>query len=238
MMNEPTDILRFHDVTIAADRGHESGISSLNLSLAPGDLAVVLSEKEQVRLPLADAAEGLVAPARGTVAFLGEDWQTMAADRAAAQRGKIGRVFEGESWLSGLNVDQNITLAQRHHTRRPVKEIEEEATRLCRVFGLPGLPRDRPSNARWQDLQKAACVRAFLGAPILILLENPTAGIYADVIAPLISTAREARERGAAVLWTTNELQAWNNPELLATARQRVLGPPTCVMEEAGEATR
>jgi len=236
-MNESTDILRFHDVTIAPDSDRESGISSLNLSLSPGDLTVVLWEKEQVRIPLADAAEGLVSPVRGTVSFLGEDWQTMAANRVASQRGKIGRVFEGESWLSYLDVDQNITLAQRHHTRRAVKEIEEEATHLCRVFGLPGLPRGRPSNARWQDLQKAACVRAFLGAPILILLENPTVGIYADVIAPLINTVREACERGEAVLWTTNELQAWNNPELRATARWRVLGSPTCVMEEAREAT-
>ncbi len=237
MRNESTDILRFHDVTIATDSEHESGISNLHLSLAPGDLAVVLLEKEQVRIPLADAAEGLVAPVRGTVTFLGEDWQTMSPDRVAAQRGRIGRVFEGESWLSGLNVDQNITLAQRHHTRRPVQEIEEEATHLCRVFGLPGLPRGRPSNARWQDLRKAACVRAFLGAPILILLENPTVGIYADVIAPLISTVREARQRGAAVLWTTNELQVWDNPELRATARWRMLGSALCVIEEPEEAT-
>ena len=129
MMNESTDILRFHDVTIAADREYESGICNLNVSLAAGDLVVVLLETEQVRIPLADAAEGLVTPVQGTVTFLGEDWQTMTPDRAAAQRGKIGRVFEGESWFSGLNVDQNITLAQRHHTRRPVQEIEQEATR-------------------------------------------------------------------------------------------------------------
>ena len=237
MRNESTDILRFHDVTIAADREHASGLCNLKSSLAAGALVVVLLEKGQIRNPLADAAEGLVAPRQGTVTFLGEDWQTMTPDRAAVQRGKIGRVFEGESWLSGLNVDQNITLAQRHHTRRPVPEIEEEATHLCRVFGLPGLPRGRPSNARWQDLRKAACVRAFLGAPILILLENPTVGIYADVIAPLINTVREARQRGAAVLWTTNELQVWDNPELRATARWRMLGSPLGVIEEPEEAT-
>jgi len=237
MMNEPTDILRFHDVTIAADREDESGISSLNLSLALGDLTVVLWEEEEVRIPLADAAEGLVTPVRGMVTFLGEDWQTMAADRVAAQRGKIGRVFEGESWLSDLDVDQNITLAQRHHTRRPIKEIQKQATQLCRVFGLAGLPGGRPSNARWQDLQKAACVRAFLGAPILILLENHTVGIYADVIGPLINTVREARERGAAVLWTMNELQVWSHPELHATGRCRMTGSQMHVMEEAKDAT-
>jgi len=47
MMNESTDILRFHDVTIAPDSDHESGISSLNLSLAPGDLTVVSWENEE-----------------------------------------------------------------------------------------------------------------------------------------------------------------------------------------------
>lgn len=237
MRNESTDILRFHDVTIAADREYKSGMCHLSSSLAAGALIVVLLEKDQIRNPLADAAEGLVSPVRGTVTFLGEDWQTMAPDRAAAQRGKIGRVFEGESWLSDLDVDQDITLAQRHHTRRPVKEIEQEATQLCRVFGLPGLPRGRPSNARWQDLQKAACARAFLGSPILILLENPTAGIYADVITPLISTMREARRRGAAVLWVTSELQVWNHPALRATTRWRMLGAPVGMIEEAEEAT-
>jgi phospholipid/cholesterol/gamma-HCH transport system ATP-binding protein len=237
MMNESTDILRFHDMTIAPDREHELGISNVGLSLAPGALVVVLLEKEQVHVPLADAAEGLVSPVQGTITFLGEDWQTMAANRVAAQRGRIGRVFEGESWLGDLDVDQNITLAQRHHTRRPVTEIEQEATQLCRVFGLGGLLGGRPSNARWQDLQKAACVRAFLGAPILILLENPTVGIYADVIAPLIDTVRRARQRGAAVLWTTNDLQVWNHPGLNATARWRMLGSPMCVIEEVEEAT-
>ena len=236
-MNEPTDILRFHDVMIAADREHESGIFSLNLSLKPGDLTMVSWENEEVRIPLEDAAEGLVAPVRGMVTFLGEDWQTMTADSAATHRGKIGRVFAGESWLSDLDVDQNITLEQRHHTRRPVKEIKLEAIQLCRVFGLTGLPGGWPSNARWQELQKAACVRAFLGAPILILLENPTVGIYTDVIAPLINTVREVRERGAAVLWTTNELRVWNNPELCATERWRMLGSPIRMIEEAEEAT-
>jgi ABC-type sugar transport system ATPase subunit len=71
----------------------------------------------------------------------------------------------------------------------------------------------------------------------LILLENPTVGIYTDVIAPLISTVREARKRGAAVLWTTNELQVWSHPELRATARCRMIGSQMRMMEEAREAT-
>lgn len=236
MMSAPTDILKFHNVTIAPDSEFGLGLSNLNSTLIAGDLAVVLLEPEQVRIPLADAAQGLLAPEQGTARFLGEDWQTMPVDRVMHQRGRIGRVFEGESWLSDLHVDKNITLAQRHHTRRPRKDIEAEASRLCRVFGLPELPRGWPSSLQSQDLQKAACVRAFLGAPVLLLLENPTRGVYDDLIVPLIKTVQDARQRGAAVLWTTNEPEVWNHPDLRASLRYRMRGSPMQVMEAAERA--
>jgi phospholipid/cholesterol/gamma-HCH transport system ATP-binding protein len=235
-MNEPANILKLHDVSITADNASGPSLCNLNSSLAAGDLVVVFLEKEPARSLLADAAEGLVAPAQGVVTFLGEDWQTMTPDRVAQQRGRIGRVFEGECWLSDLDVDQDITLAQRHHTRRVRKDIEAEAIQLGQVFGLPELPRGRSSGVRWQDLQKAACVRAFLGAPVLILLENPTSGLYADVIAPLLKTVHAARQRGAAVLWTTDQLDVWNHPELRSTTRCRMNGSQMQAMDEAESA--
>jgi len=224
MMNARTDILKFQDMSITVDSAQGAGIGNLSLSLTAGDLAVVFAEKEQVRILWADAAEGLVAPAQGKVTFLGEDWRTMTANRVAQQRGRIGRVFEGECWRSDLYVDQNITSTRQLKTRRALEEIEgKEAIQLRRVFGLPELPRGRPGRGRWQDLLMAACVRAFLGAPDLILLENPTSG-HSEGIVPLLKTVHAARQRGAAVLWMTNDLQLWNHPELRASTRCRMDG--------------
>ncbi len=42
MMNKSTDILRFHDVTIAADREYKSGMGNRNSSRAAGALVAVL----------------------------------------------------------------------------------------------------------------------------------------------------------------------------------------------------
>jgi phospholipid/cholesterol/gamma-HCH transport system ATP-binding protein len=236
-MSASTDILHIQDLTIATASKWGSGLCQGNAWLAPGELAMVLLDKQTAPCPLADAAEGLVAPVRGTVAFLGQDWQDMSADRAAQQRGRIGRVFEGESWLSDLNVDQNITLAQRHHSHRPVHDIEREANDLCHTFGLPGLPRCRAASLSAQDLQKAACVRAFLGAPVLILLEEPTRDGAADLLPALIMTAHAARQRGAALLWTTLDPQVWGHPELRATTRWRICGWPASSLQKEGEVT-
>lgn len=87
-------------------------------------------------------------------------------------------------------------LAQRHHTGRDEEEIRREAANLARMFRLPGLPLWAPDRVRRQDLRKAGCIRAFLGRPQLILLENPTLGVYADIIAPLVNAVNPARRAG------------------------------------------
>jgi phospholipid/cholesterol/gamma-HCH transport system ATP-binding protein len=224
-------ILEFGSVTVDSSSDYETGLWNVSFRLNPGDLLLVRIERENERLPLADASEGLVPPAEGTVRFLGDDWQGLPADRAATQRGKIGRLFEDEGWISDIDVDENIMLAERHHTRRTEDDIIDEALRLSRVFGLPGLPRGRPGRMRRWDLRKAACIRAFLGQPTLIIIEQPVRGVYADVMAPLLSAAQSARSRGAAILWTVTDPQIWNNPAVRATTRARMLGSELHAME-------
>jgi phospholipid/cholesterol/gamma-HCH transport system ATP-binding protein len=221
-MNAP--ILNFAEVTIRSSLQYETGLSDASFALSPGDLLLVRIERENERLPLADAAQGLLGGDQGTISFLGEDWRELSADRAAAQRGKIGRLFDDEGWISDLDVDENILLAQLHHTDRSEAEIMDEALTLARVFGLPGLPRGRPGEARRWDLRKAACIRAFLGRPTLIIIEQPIRGVYADVTAPLLNAVQSARRRAAAVLWMVTDPQTWKTAAVQATARARMRG--------------
>ena len=162
-------------------------------------------EEGLARLPFADVAEGLVEPDAGRVAFLGEDWRMMPPNRSAERRGKIGRVFETHAWISNLDVDENITLAQRHHTARPEDEIVQEAEALVRQFGLGELPRVRPAVVRRSDLRRAEWARAFIGEPQLIILENPTKDVYVDALPGLVGAVKAARGRGAAVIWMTDD---------------------------------
>ena len=42
----------------------------------------------------------------------------------------------------------------------------------------------------------AACVRAFLGEPILIILERPTVDVQSEIMPGLMHSIRSVRERG------------------------------------------
>lgn len=223
-MTMSTAILNFSNVTVPSGSHYETGLSDVCFKLGAGDLLLVRIERENERLPLADASQGLLQPDQGEVSFLGEEWTHLNSDKAAARRGKIGRLFEDEGWISDLDVDENIMLGQLHHTNRTEGEIMDEALKFARVFGLPGLPRGRPGKVRRWDLRKAACIRAFLGKPALIILEQPVRGVYADFIAPLLDAVQSARRRAAAVLWTVTDPEIWKHAALHATASARMHG--------------
>lgn len=236
-MGESKAILELTGVTVESDPAYDSPVWNVTLRLGPGELALVRLERGAVRLPLADAAEGLAEHYDGTAMFLGRDWRAVPAGEGAALRGRIGRVFDavgigaaGTGWVSNLDVDENIMLAQRHHTRRPSLEIEAEAAKLARMFGLPGLPRARPAQTRVPDLQRASCVRAFIGTPDLILLERPAQGVYPEIMPPLINAVRSARARGAAVVWLTDTAAVWSDRGIRPTWRCVMSGSQMLVL--------
>ncbi|MCB1739701.1 MAG: ABC transporter ATP-binding protein [Gammaproteobacteria bacterium] len=193
-----------------------------DMRLAAGEIVLVHVARPAQGSLLADACVGVLRPAQGRVRFLGQDWQALSLREANALRALVGRVFYRGNWLDHLNIRDNVLLPLMHHTTRSSRALIEEAQGLARQFGLPGLPDGFAEFSERGDLQRAACVRAFLGSPRLIVLEHPTAGIFEQVLPALVRTLRAACERGAAVLWITPSLSVWHAPMLPASRRLRI----------------
>ena len=218
-VHESDEVLRFENVSIEADESYDSDLWQAELTLNRGALALVRVDASQKRILVADAAVGTIEPNEGAVYFNRVDWQRMSPRDLYEARGKIGRVFEEIGWISNLDIDENIALPHRYHFRRDREELYDQAAELSQLFELPGLPRGRPSYARPADLQRAACVRAFLGEPQLLILERPERDAYPDIMPPLLASIRAARNRGAAVLWLTAEPGVWNDPKIGVSLR-------------------
>jgi phospholipid/cholesterol/gamma-HCH transport system ATP-binding protein len=207
-MPEPLTILTIDSAECAAKSGGSLAVQRLMLREA--DLLVVHVQPRVEELPpLCDLAAGLLTPPRGVVRFMGCDWRDAGAYRQAAMRGLTGRVFGGQAWVSNLSVSENVLLPRRHHTRRPERDLLDDAAALGREFGLRELPSDRPETVRPHDLIRWQWVRAFLGAPKLLLLEEPERDAWNEH-RPLLRerTCRRAAE-GAAVIWVTRDGDAW-----------------------------
>jgi len=212
-------ILRFDDSVFTDTTGDVAGSDEVSLSVCGGDLVLIRLARLEQTAEFADACAGIFQPLRGSVSFLGRNWQDLPPDQANALRGRIGRVFNTGNWINHLSLLDNILLSQRHHTRRSARQLCEEAGKLADQFGLPGIPLGLPGDLTAAELQRAACVRAFMGRPLLILLEEPTSGIFLEIISALMGAVREARDRGAAVIWLTRKERIWNDQTLPVTRR-------------------
>jgi phospholipid/cholesterol/gamma-HCH transport system ATP-binding protein len=219
---ERRSILRFQKVKLVAAQGEGGETIELEMNLFGGDLALINLERPRFGSILADACCGLYRTVEGSISFLGQDWSSLPTDTANALRGRIGRVFALGNWINRLTLLENILLPQLHHTRRKFAELRDEASRLAIHFGLPGLPIGRPDDVLRADHQRAACIRAFLGQPSLIVLEEPTSGAYPEILPPLVNAIRVACARGSGVIWLTPENRIWNDPKLPATVRYRL----------------
>ncbi len=202
-------ILLFEQVSLASKTPGIQGLTDFSLRLEAASLAVIKLESDAGPLPLPDLAQGLRKPESGTIRFDGNDWSALSPEAQDKLRGRIGRVFHQTGFVSNLSVAANVTLSQLHHTRRPAADILAEAETLSRAAGLEALPQTRPAWCPRPDLRRAEWVRAFMGKPALILLEQPEKDALKKHLPLLVAMMQNALAHGAAMLLITTVDLPW-----------------------------
>ncbi len=198
------------------------GDSRLSLTLNEGDFALVETPGPRRGAAFADLCMGLAPLSGGSVRFLGRDWAAMPDGHADALRGHVGRLFHLPIRADTPDVAARILLGRMHHTRIPEAALRAEAAGLALRFGLPGLPAGPARLLAGPDLLRAACVRAFLGEPRLMILELPPATQQDDLIAAFLELGAEARGRNACVIWLANPGPALRDLRAQPTHRLRL----------------
>jgi phospholipid/cholesterol/gamma-HCH transport system ATP-binding protein len=177
--------------------------AALDFDLPRGEVAVVHVDDDDDAAALVDLCTGLAAPASGQVRFLGVDWSTRTPRERLRRRRRIGAVVQTEIWPSHMTIMDSILLAPTYHFDRPRDEAVADATALARLFGLPGLPVGRREAVPVPALVRAGCVRGFLGAPELVMVQDHLLDRMSELAVPMAQAVAATRRRGGAVLWIT-----------------------------------
>jgi len=201
--SDDTPILELKGVTAPAGDLYDVGIENLDLTLKPGELALVTVGVGRSLSPFPNVAQGLTEPEAGEVRFLGKAWTELSPRKAGRLRARVGRVFARGGWLSDLDIDENMTLRQRHHGGHTLRSARADAKQLAERFGVERVLRSRPARLSRHELHVAQWVRALLADPALILLERPGHEVRPESVPLLVEAIKEERARGAAVVWIT-----------------------------------
>ena len=217
-------VLEVAQATVSSD-DHEHALHMRgSIRADAGDLVLVqVADLHQAEL-WADLTVGLRAPSHGRVSVYGNDLSGLDTETCNWLRGRVGRVFSRGNWIDRLSLMDNILLSARHHSGRDDDDLKADASALAVSFHMPGIPLGTPDSCGRVDLQRAACVRAFLGDPLLVILEDPTYAAHTDLLKPLMDVIRTARNRGTAVLWFSPSSDIWRDRSIPVTRRYRMAG--------------
>ena len=124
---------------------------------------------------------------------------------AAFRRDQLGFVFQEYNLLDTLTIRENIVLPlnlKRVSAKGTQKKLEE----VSRVLGLDDQLQKFPWELSGGQRQRAACARALIAGPSLILADEPTGALDSGNSRILMETFEMINERlGATILLVTHD---------------------------------
>jgi polar amino acid transport system ATP-binding protein len=121
-------------------------------------------------------------------------------------RRRIGIVFQAYNLFPHLTVLANVTLAARrvHGVARSV--AEDRAQELLARFGLVDKVREYPDRLSGGQQQRVAIVRALMGDPELLLLDEITSALDPELVGEVLGVIRELADSGMTMVLATHEM--------------------------------
>ncbi|SEP16333.1 ABC transporter ATP-binding protein [Aquisalimonas asiatica] len=147
----------------------------IDLAIAQGETLAILGASGSGKSTLLGLLAGLDVPTEGRVHVGGSELTALDEDQRARVRGEqVGFVFQAFHLLGGLTALENVMmpleLADRKDPVTPARQALEQV-------GLAERMDHYPNQLSGGEQQRVAIARAFVGAPRVLLADEPTGNL-------------------------------------------------------------
>jgi len=183
--------------------GKVEAVRSVSLTVAGSEIVTIIGANGAGKTTLLNAVMGIM-PLKGRVAFAGQDLARIEIEDRVGLG--LSLVPEHRELFVTMSVEDNLRLgAFRAATAAAASSLE-------RVFALfPRLKERRRQLAgtlSGGEQQMLAMGRALMGAPKLLMLDEPSLGLAPIIVADIFRTIGELRASGVSVLLVEQNAQA------------------------------
>ncbi len=190
----------------ALEAGYEPGlpiVRGASLAVEPNEIVAVLGPNGAGKSTLIKAVAGLVPVTAGRVLLQGRDITGRPAHRLVHEG--LGFVPQSENVFVNLSIEDNLDLAASI-VRAPKKQ------RLAELYALfPDLARQRrllAGRLSGGQRQMLAVARALVGAPKVLMLDEPSAGLSPKLVGLVFEKLLEVRRTGVTILLVEQNVKA------------------------------
>ena len=179
---------------IETSYGETQALFGVSLGIAPNEVFALLGPNGAGKTTTIRSILGLTPPRRGTIRFNGIDITRWPTHRIARQG--IAWVPDNRRLCPTLTVAKNLQIA--------VKRTPYRAWSMDQVIGifspLEYLLHREAENLSGGEMQMVAISRALVGAPGLVLFDEPSQGLAPKIVGDVLATMRRLKSEGVASL--------------------------------------
>ena len=196
----------------------------IDLDVMPGLIVGIIGPNGSGKTTFFNLITGLTQPDGGKVRLAGED-VTGLSPHVIVERG-IARTFQNLRLFANMSLMENVLVGTHSRTstgaigavlRTPRVLREEEAVRgrvveVLKIFGNRLMPRIQhlARTLSYANRRRLEIARALVSEPLLLLLDEPTAGMNPTETLELTDQIRHLRDRGVTVLMIEHKLAVVN----------------------------
>lgn len=167
-------------LSVSGLRGGYGGkpvLQGIDLTVGEGEIVAVIGRNGVGKTTLMKTLIGLLSPMAGTIRFGGEDVTRLSADKRAKLG--IGYIPQGREVFPRLTVSENLLVGETAKAGRPAVDYE----RIYDFFPILKERAKQPAGTlSGGQQQQLAIGRAMIGAPRLMLLDEPSEGIQPSIV--------------------------------------------------------
>jgi branched-chain amino acid transport system ATP-binding protein len=192
--------------------GGVRAVVGVSFGVAAGEMLALIGPNGAGKSTCFNMLNGQIPPDAGLVTLRGRDITGLSPARI--WRMGVGRTFQITATFASMTVRENVQVALlAHHRRvwrvwRPASGwFVAEADALLAQVGMADQAGRAAGVLAYGDLKRLELAIALANAPILLLMDEPTAGMAAAERVGLMQLVRTlASERGIAVLFTEHDM--------------------------------
>jgi cell division transport system ATP-binding protein len=180
-------------------------LTDINLHVAKGEFVFLTGASGAGKTTLLKLLFREQEPTEGQILVDGNNITRLNSRGIARLRRKIGLVFQEFKLLPRLTAIENVALAAQV-VGLSKRQSHTKAYQLLRELGLKEKYDARPPMLSGGEQQRVAIARALINDPILILADEPTGNLDAELADETMRLFFKIREKGATILVASHDV--------------------------------
>ncbi|WP_148133962.1 ABC transporter ATP-binding protein [Candidatus Formimonas warabiya] len=183
--------------SIYAKYGRVQALNGVSLQLKEKSIVALLGANGAGKSTILKTITGLLKPYQGTVSFLGERIDRLAAERIVTKG--IVMVPEGRQIFPESTVMENLLLGS--YTRKDRAQVKQDMEYVFSLYPiLAEKTRNLAGTLSGGQQQMLAIGRGLMAKPRLLLLDEPSMGLAPIVVQEIFRIIKEINHNGTTIL--------------------------------------